>query len=94
VPTRQFKQPCPPDEPRWRFARFLEADPWIPQGVTPSAVAAAYVRLFGVTPRRDPLRPTGRVYSIREMRLALDELMRQAFERLSREAKQQQPTDP
>ncbi len=86
VPTRQFEQPCPPDQPRWRFARFVEAAGWIPEGVAPCAVAAAYVRLFGVSPRRDPLLPTGRVYSAREMRLALEEL--------SSRAKQQQPTDP
>lgn len=65
--------PCPPNTPRRRALEWAAAGV-LPPGVEPSALAAAYRRRFGVSPRRDPRRKTGLAYSFRELGLALGEL--------------------
>ena len=65
--------PCPAGEPRYRLAAWGEWG-WLPPGVAPSAIAAAYRRRFGVEPRRDATYRTFRAYSLRELGLALGEL--------------------
>ena len=65
--------PCPAGEPRYRLAAWDEWG-WLPPGVAPSAIAAAYRRRFGVEPRRDATYRTFRAYSLRELGLALGEL--------------------
>ncbi|WP_411875576.1 hypothetical protein [Vulcanococcus limneticus] len=65
--------PCPAEEPRYRLAAWDEWG-WLPPGVAPSAIAAAYRRRFGVEPRRDATYRTFRAYSLRELGMALGEL--------------------
>jgi hypothetical protein len=65
--------PCPADAPRHRLSVW---DSWgrLPDGVAPSAVAAAYRRIFKAEPRRDRTFPTFRSYSRRELALTLADL--------------------
>jgi len=65
--------PCPADAARHRLSVW---DAWgrLPGGVAPSAVAAAYRRIFKAEPRRDHTFPTFRSYSRRELALTLAEL--------------------
>lgn len=65
--------PCPAGEPRYRLADWDEWG-WLPPGVAPASVAAAYRRRFGVEPRRDATYRTFRAYSMRELGMALGEL--------------------
>lgn len=65
--------PCPAGEPRYRLADWDEWG-WLPPGVAPASVAAAYRRRFGVEPRRDATYRTFRAYSLRELGMALGEL--------------------
>ena len=65
--------PCPADAFRYRLAAWGKAGV-LPDGVAPSAVAAAYRRTFKAEPHRDRRYPTFRAYSHRELRLALAEL--------------------
>ena len=65
--------PCPADAFRYRLAAWEKAGV-LPDGVAPSAVAAAYRRTFKAEPRRDRRYPTFRAYSHRELRLALADL--------------------
>ena len=65
--------PCPAGEPRYRLAAWDEWG-WLPPGVAPSAIAAAYRRRFGVEPRRDATYRTFRAYSMRELGMALGEM--------------------
>ena len=65
--------PCPAGEPRYRLAAWDEWG-WLPPGVAPASVAAAYRRRFGVEPRRDATYRTFRAYSMRELGMALGEL--------------------
>ena len=66
-------KPCPAGEPRYRLAAW-DAWGWLPPGVAPASVAAAYRRRFGVEPRRDAACKTFRAYSMRELGMALGEL--------------------
>jgi hypothetical protein len=66
-------KPCPADATRYRLAAWGARD-WLPDGVAPSAIAAAYCRVFGVPPRRDPTKRTARAYTVRELTLALQDL--------------------
>lgn len=66
-------KPCPADATRYRLAAWGARD-WLPDGVAPSSVAAAYCRVFGMPPRRDPTKRTARAYSVRELALALQDL--------------------
>ena len=66
-----------------------EARGWLPDGVAPSLIAAAYRRRFGVDPRRDQNCRTFRAYSLRELDLGLafetdplQRIWRQALQRL------------
>ena len=70
--------PCPTDTERHRLTVWA-ARGWLPDGVAPSSIAAAYRRRFGVEPRRDDACHTFRAYSLRELGQALGELGR-AFE--------------
>ena len=65
--------PCPPGVYRARLAAWMKGTD-MPDGVAPSAVAAAYRRVFKAEPRRDRDYPTFRAYSWRELTLALAEL--------------------
>jgi len=65
--------PCPAGTPRFRLAAW-DANGWLPDGVAPSAIAAAYRRRFGAEPRRDPACKTFRAYSLRELEMVLAEL--------------------
>jgi len=65
--------PCPADAERHRLAVWDEWG-WLPPGVAPASVAAAYRRRFGVEPRRDATYRTFRAYSMRELGMALGEL--------------------
>jgi DNA polymerase-3 subunit gamma/tau len=56
-----------------------DARGWLPDGVAPSAIAAAHCRVFGMPAPRDPSKRTARAYSLRELGHALGELGR-AFE--------------
>jgi hypothetical protein len=66
-------KPCPPDAFRLRFPQWV-ATGLVPYGVAPCAVAAAYVRRFGVQPRRDPAKRSARFYSLGELMESLAEL--------------------
>ena len=65
--------PCPADAERHRLADWGRRG-WLPEGVAPSAIAAAYRRRFDAEPPRDPEHRATRVYSLRELGLALGEL--------------------
>jgi hypothetical protein len=72
-PPKPKPKPCPADATRYRLAAWGARD-WLPDGVAPSAIAAAYCRVFGMPPRRDPTKRTARSYSLRELALALQDL--------------------
>lgn len=65
--------PCPADADRYRLADWGRRG-WLPEGVAPSAIAAAYRRRFGAEPRRDPHHRQSRAYSMRELGAALGAL--------------------
>jgi hypothetical protein len=62
--------PCPADAPRHRLSHWAACG-LVPDEVAPCAVAAAYVRAVGQHPRRQR---GSRLYSLRELGLALAEL--------------------
>jgi hypothetical protein len=70
--------PCPADAERHRLSVW-DARGWLPDGVAPSAIAAAHCRVFGMPAPRDPSKRTARAYSLRELGRALGDLGR-AFE--------------
>ena len=63
-------EPCPPAAERHRLSHWRCLG-WLPEGVEPSAIAAAYRRRFRVEPRKDH---QSRAYSQRELGLSLGEL--------------------
>lgn len=67
--------PCPADAERHRLADWGRRG-WLPEGVAPSAIAAAYRRRFGTEPRRDARHRQSRAYSLRELGATLGELGR------------------
>ena len=74
---------APPWPPRPAGAIRYRHAKWAAMGIAPSwaasaAIAAAYVRLYGVYPRIDPARRTVRVYSLRELRHCTGELKAKA----------------
>lgn len=66
-------RPCPADAERHRLAIWARRG-WLPEGVAPSAIAAAYRRRFDAEPPRDAHHRQSRAYSLRELGLALQEL--------------------
>ncbi len=65
--------PCPADAPRRRALEWADLGV-LPEGVEPSALAAAFRRRFGVGARRDPRRKTGLAYTFRELGLSLGQM--------------------
>ena len=63
-------EPCPPAAERHRLSHWRRLG-WLPEGVEPSVIAAAYRRRFRVEPRNDH---QFRAYSQRELGLSLGEL--------------------
>lgn len=72
-PPPPHPKPCPSNADRYRLAAW-DASGWLPKGVAPSAVAAAYRRRFKIEPPRDPRHRGTRVYSQRELGHVLGEL--------------------
>ena len=70
------EQPCPAETTRRRVTDW-ETDPEFQDrlgGVSGGQLAAAFRRLFGAEPLRDPNKKAVRAYSRRELRLLLDAL--------------------
>ena len=67
--------PCPPDAERRRLSVWA-ARGWLPDGVEPASLAAAYRRKFGVEPCRDTTTRAFRAYSLRELGMALADVGR------------------
>jgi len=71
-PRLPAAEPCPPAAERHPLSHWRRVG-WLPEGVEPSALAAAYRRRFRVEPRGDRQYRT-RIYSQRELGLCLGEL--------------------
>jgi DNA polymerase-3 subunit gamma/tau len=72
-PRPRPPRPAPPAAPRHRIASW-RAWGLLPEGLSPSSIAAAYVRVTGCPAPRDPARKQSRAYSPAELGLALAEL--------------------
>lgn len=69
-PSPAKPQPCHGKAPRRRLADWIAAG-MVPRDATATGIAAAYCRVFGQPPRRDPNKRAVRAYSLRELGLAL-----------------------
>jgi hypothetical protein len=73
APPPRPPRPAPPTAPRHRIASW-RAWGLLPEGLSPSSIAAAYARVTGCPAPRDPTRKHFRAYSAAELALALAEL--------------------
>lgn len=73
APPPRPPRPAPPAAPRHRIASW-RAWGLLPEGLSPSSIAAAYARVTGCPAPRDPARKQSRAYSPAELALAFAEL--------------------